>query len=142
MSDKFFVDTNVLMYAHGGTAGGKQARARTLLDEVWAARSGVISTQVIQELCVNLQRKVQPRPDRQALSELISIYSRWEVVVNTPESVLEALELQERHGISFWDALVVQAAESRGAAVIYSEDLSDGQAYGSVRVLNPFATVK
>ena len=67
-------------------------------------------------------------------------YLSWEVVVNTGESVLEALEIENRHGISFWDALVIQAAESSGAEVLYSEDLSEGQSYGSVRVVNPLAT--
>jgi predicted nucleic acid-binding protein len=60
------------------------------------------------------------------------------VVTNTGESVLEALELEERYRISFWDALVVQAAESSGAAVLRSEDLSDGQIYYGLRVVNPF----
>lgn len=59
--------------------------------------------------------------------------------MNTGESILEALELEDRYRISFWDALVVQAAQASGAEVLYSEDLSDGQTYGSVRVVNPFA---
>jgi len=57
--------------------------------------------------------------------------------VNTAESVLEALDLEGRYQISFWDALIVQAAESCGAEVIYSEDLADWQNYGGVRVVNP-----
>ena len=58
-------------------------------------------------------------------------------MVNTAESVLEALEIEGRYTISFWDALIVQAAGSCGAEVIYSEDLGDGQRYGEVRVINP-----
>jgi predicted nucleic acid-binding protein len=61
------------------------------------------------------------------------------VYVNTGESILVALDLEERYQISFWDALVIQAAEASGAAVLYSEDLSDGQTYGAVRVVNPLA---
>ncbi len=64
-------------------------------------------------------------------------YLSWEIVVNTGESILEALEIENQYGISFWDALVIQAAECSGAAVLYSEDLSDGQTYGSVRIVNP-----
>lgn len=60
--------------------------------------------------------------------------------MSTPESVLPALEIEAQYKISFWDGLVIQAAESSGAAVLYSEDLAPGQAYGAVRVVNPFAT--
>jgi predicted nucleic acid-binding protein len=68
---------------------------------------------------------------------LIQDFLSWEVVVNTPESVLQALEIEARYKISFWDALVLQAAESSGAAVVYSEDLAAEQGYGAVRVVNP-----
>ena len=58
-------------------------------------------------------------------------------MINTAESVLQALDIEVRYKISFWDALFVQAAGSSGATILYSEDLSDGQTYGSVRVINP-----
>jgi predicted nucleic acid-binding protein len=67
----------------------------------------------------------------------VSDYLSWHVVVNGGDAILEALELEERHRMSFWDALIIQAAQSCGADVLYSEDLSDGQMYGSVRVVNP-----
>jgi len=96
-----------------------------------------VSTQVLQELCVNLRRKAGRPLDLKATREIVKDYLAWEVVVNTGESVLEALDLQDRQGISFWDALVIQAAQSCGATVLYSEDLSAGQTYGTVRVVNP-----
>ena len=68
---------------------------------------------------------------------LIQDYLSWEIVVNTPESVLQALEIEVRYKTSFWDALVLQAAESSGAAVLYSEDLAAGQKYGPIQVINP-----
>ena len=64
-------------------------------------------------------------------------YLTWHLVVNGGESILDALDLEARYQISFWDALVVHAAHASGAEVLYSEDLSDGQTYGSVRVINP-----
>ena len=60
------------------------------------------------------------------------------MVVNSGESILDAIVLEQRYGISFWDALVVHSARTCGAELLYSEDLSDGQAYDSVRVVNPF----
>jgi predicted nucleic acid-binding protein len=137
MSDKCFVDTNILVYAHDFGAGAKHERARTLIEKLWGSGGGVLSTQVLQELCINLRRKATRPLSVEGTRHLIEDYSAWEVVVNTAESVLEALTIETRYQISFWDALIVQAAGSAGAAVLYSEDLAEGQTYGSVRVVNP-----
>ncbi|RPH54906.1 MAG: PIN domain-containing protein [Acidobacteria bacterium] len=138
MSDKFFVDTNILMYAHDTSAGAKHERAKAILEELWRDRTGVVSTQVLQELAVNLRRKASRPLDAKATREIIVDYLTWQVVINGGESILEALDLEARYQVSFWDALVLHAAQTSGAEVLYSEDLSDGQTYGSVRVTNPF----
>jgi predicted nucleic acid-binding protein len=137
MSDKYFVDTNILMYAHDATSGPKHDRARALVEELWHTRSGVVSTQVLQELAVNLRRKTGQTLSAKATRDIVTDYLSWHVVINGGDSILEALEIEERYQISFWDALVIQAARVSGAEVLYSEDLSDGQMYGSVRVVNP-----
>ena len=138
MSDRYFVDTNVLMYAHDSAAGEKHQRAKVLVEELWETRAGVVSTQVLQELAVNLRRKAKKPLDAKATRDVVSDYLTWQVVVNGGDSILEALDLEAKYQISFWDALIVQAAQVSGAEVLYSEDLSDGQAYGTVRVINPF----
>jgi len=137
MSDKFFVDTNILMYAHDSSAGEKHERAKALVEVLWRDRTGVVSTQVLQELTVNLRRKAGRPLDTRATREIVADYLTWQVVVNGGESILDALDLSERYQISFWDALVLHAAHTSGAEVLYSEDLSHGQTYGSVRVVNP-----
>jgi predicted nucleic acid-binding protein len=137
MSDKYFVDTNVLMYAHDKASGAKHERAKALVEELWRERTGVVSTQVLQELAVNLRRKAGRPLDAKATREIVADYLTWQVVVNGGESILDALDLEARFQISFWDALVVQAAQLSGAEILYSEDLSDGQTYGTVRVINP-----
>jgi len=137
MSDKYFVDTNILMYAHDASAGAKHQRAKALVEELWRTRTGVVSTQVLQELSVNLRKKAGRPLDAKTTREIITDYLTWQVVVNGGESILEALDLEARFHIAFWDALVVQAAHASGAEVLYSEDLSDAQAYGAVRVINP-----
>ena len=137
MSDRYFVDTNILMYAHDASTGAKHERAKALVEELWRDRTGVVSTQVLQELAVNLRRKVRRPLDAKAVRDIIADYLTWQVIVNGGDSILEAIDLESRHQISFWDALVVQAAQVSGAEILYSEDLSDGQTYGSVRVINP-----
>ena len=140
MSDRYFVDTNILMYAHDRAAGEKHRRAKALVEELWDTRAGVVSTQVLQELAVNLRRKTKKPLDAKATRDVVSDYLAWHVVVNGGDSILEALDLETRYQVSFWDALVIQAAHSAGAEILYSEDLADGQRYGTVRVKNPLTT--
>ena len=141
MSDKYFVDTNVLVYAHDRLTGAKHHQARELVDELWRSGLGVLSTQVLQELCFSLRRKALHPLSIDETRTLIEDYSSWEVVVNKPDSILRALEIESRYKIGFWDALIVQSAEAAGASVLYTEDLSAGQTYGQVRVVNPFKNV-
>lgn len=137
MPDKYFVDTNILLYAHDRSAGLKHERARQLVERLWTSGQGVLSTQVLQELCINLRRKITKPLPVEEVRGLIQDYLSWEIVVNTPASVLQALEIEVRYETSFWDALVLQAAESSGAGVLYSEDFAAGQKYGPVQVINP-----
>ncbi|HKN15580.1 MAG TPA: PIN domain-containing protein [Candidatus Sulfotelmatobacter sp.] len=137
MADKYFVDTNILIYAHDRSSGIKHQRARRTIERLWESGQGVLSTQVLQELCVNLRREVARPVSLEELRKLVRDYMSWEIVVNTSDAVLQALEIQERHRTSFWDALILQAAEQSGAAVLYSEDLTVSQNYGPVQVVNP-----
>jgi predicted nucleic acid-binding protein len=137
MSDKCFVDTNILVYAHDRSTGVKHLRAQTLLQQLWDSGLGVLSTQVLQELCINLRRKAGNPLPVEEVRLLIRDYSTWEVVTNTPESVLQALDIEMRYKTSFWDALILQAAERSGASILYSEDLATGQRYGSIQIVNP-----
>src|SRR3954453_18309410 len=112
MADKYFVDTNILIYAHDTYAGAKHDRARKLVAKLWSTGEGVLSTQVLQELCVNLRRKVARPIPVDDLRQLLQDYMSWEIVVNSPQSVIQALDIEARYKISYWDALVLQAAES------------------------------
>jgi predicted nucleic acid-binding protein len=127
MSDKYFVDTNILMYAHDASAGAKHERAKALVEELWRDRTGVVSTQVLQELAVNLRRKTGRPLDGKVTRDIVADYLTWQVVVNSGESILEALDFEARYHISFWDALILQAAHASAAEVLYSEDLSEGR---------------
>jgi predicted nucleic acid-binding protein len=140
MNDKCFVDTNILVYAHDRSAGLKHQRAQTLLEQLWDSGQGVLSTQVLQELCINLRRRIHRPLPVEEVRLLIRDYATWEVVTNTPESILQALDIEQRYKTSFWDALILQAAESSGASILYSEDLATGQRYRKVRVINPLIT--
>jgi len=137
MSGRVFVDTNILAYAYDVDSGSKHQRARTLVDQLFHSGLGVISTQVLQELVFFVRRKSRRPLSLPETARLVDDLLSWHLVVNDGESVLRALGLEDRYKVSFWDALILQAAERGDAGVIYSEDLSHGQRYGSVRVMNP-----
>ncbi len=133
-----FVDTNLFVYAHDESAGRKREIARDLIGGLWESRSGCVSVQVMQELFVNLTRKVpKPLSVREA-AVLIEDLSAWTVHLPGVRDVLYAIELHERMEISFWDATILTSASSLGCRVLYSEDLSAGQTYDGVLVVNPF----
>lgn len=138
MTAKQFVDTNILVYAHDTSSRKKHACARDLIGALWESGLGVISTQVVQEFYVNIVRKTaRPLKPKQA-QRIISDYLRWDVIVNTGDSISQAFDIESRYRISFWDALIVQAANSAGADILYSEDLNHGQNYDGVQVMDPF----
>lgn len=138
MTERVFVDSNVLVYAHDSGAGERHAMARDLVLQLWRDRAGVISTQVLQETYVNLRYKAARPIAADEAGELVSEYLAWDVIVNDGASVVEAIRLEARYQISFWDALIVAAANAGGVATLLSEDLSHGQLYGAVTVRNPF----
>ena len=138
MPRRCFVDTNILVYAHDRGAGARHEAAKALVEQLWHDRTGVISTQVLQEFYVNVRRRAANPLALDEVRPLLEDYLRWKVVVNDSQSVLRALSLEERYRMSFWDALVVDAAVRAGCEVLYSEDLSSGQVYGQTRVVNPF----
>jgi len=134
-----FVDTNVLAYAHDASDPVKQRIAAQLLASLWDHRNGVLSTQVLQEFYVVVTRKFQPPISAAVARGLVASYGRWRLVVVDLPIILQATLLAERRRLSFWDALILAAAEAAGARRLVSEDLQAGLRFGGVRVENPFA---
>jgi predicted nucleic acid-binding protein len=133
-----FVDTNVLVYAHDASDAARQPVAQGVLEALWASGDGVLSTQVLQEFYVVATRKLDPPMTPAEAREVVSLYSTWPVVLLEPSLILTASRLQEHHQLSFWDALIVEAARAIGAGRLITEDLTDGQEIEGVRIENPF----
>lgn len=136
--DRTFVDTNVLVYAHDASDPGRQVVARTALEDLWATRTGVVSTQVLQEFYAVATSPAKLAFPPALAREVVDLYSTWTVVVVDTVIILAASRLREAESISFWDALIVEAARVGGAGRILSEDLVHGQAFDGVTVANPF----
>lgn len=139
MSDKAFVDTNVLVYAHDVDAGERHVVAARLVADLWETRGAVISTQVLQEFYVNVTRKIATPIPRATARQIVRNYAVWQTEVIAATDIQMASELEEQYRLSFWDALIVAAALKGGAGSILTEDLSDGHAISGVRIENPFA---
>ena len=131
-----FFDTNVLVYCTETAASAKRARARSLVATATAAGEAVISTQVLIELFNVLTRKQKmPAATAQAL---VLAYAAWPVVASDLALVEAAVEKSIEFRLSIWDAMVIEAATRVQAEILFSEDLSHGQRFGVVEVVNPF----
>src|SRR6266516_2128225 len=132
-----FADTNVLLYAISRDPAEQDKAKRA--NDILAERDLALSVQVLQEFYVQATRT--SRPDaighRQAVL-LIESFRRFQVAAITSEIVMAALEARQRYQLSYWDAAIIEAARAMGCTHVLSEDLSDGQDYGGVRVTNPF----
>ncbi len=140
MSDDLqFVDTNILIYAHDKSAGTKHERARALLESLWENDNGCLSIQVLQEFYINVTRKIARPLDSESAKSIVADLGQWTTHAPNVDDVLEAITVQQRYGLSFWDAMILASAARLGCGVLWSEDLNDGQEYDGVKVVNPFA---
>jgi len=131
------LDTNVLVYAFS-SAGRDAAKARVAREWINREDWGV-TVQVLQEFYVNAIRVPHQLGHDEAVALIEEIASSRPVIGSDLALMRLALQIKRRYGIAYWDAAVIAGARRMGAAVLVSEDLSHGQDYGGVRVLNPFA---
>jgi predicted nucleic acid-binding protein len=137
--DRIFVDTNVLVYSYDADAGIKHETARSILRGLWESRTGVISTQVLQEFYVTVTRKLPKPLARHTARNVVDTFRAWPVHRPHVGDVIVASELEERHKLTFWDALVITSAQKSDARTLLSEDLQPGQRFGPLVIVNPFS---
>ena len=140
MTEPVFVDTNVLVYRHDNRDPEKRFRADEWLTLLIRRRAGRISFQVLQELYATLTRKLEPRLEPPEAQEIARELSQWGPVVIDLALIERAWRLQERYSLSWWDALIVAAAQGSRCRALLTEDLQPGQLFGTVRVIDPFAS--
>ena len=134
-----FIDTNVLVYAHANDEPLKQARALALLGQLHGLGRAVLSTQVLQEFCNVALKKLGMKP-LQVQTQLLFL-RQLEVAVVSPDMLEQALDLHQQHQLSFYDALIVSAAQASRCTTLYSEDFQAGQVLRGVKVVNPFTAL-
>ncbi len=139
MNDRTFIDTNVLIYAHDVDAKAKHEAAKRILRELWSERTGVLSTQVLQEFYVNVTRKIPNPLSKDLARTVVNNYAIW-CVDTTPAEISMAFQIEDASRIGFWDALIVASALKSGAVRILSEDLNAGQMISGIFIENPFTS--
>lgn len=129
-----FVDTNILVYAFDPSAGRKRTAAVQLLERLWETGTGCLSVQVLQEFFVTVTRKVARPLSVDQAADRVREFATWKVFSPTADDVLAAIVLHREAKLSFWDAMVVQAAGELGCDVLWTEDLNDGQVLRGVHI--------
>lgn len=135
-ADRFFVDTNVLLYQVDASETVKRARAHSWMDALWEAGAGALSWQVLHEFYVNATKKLSSSTSY--ARRVVELFTQWQPVDTTYALIQRAWYWGDKAGLSYWDALIVAAAERRGCQWLLSEDFQAGQKLGSIIVVNPF----
>ena len=132
---KIFIDTNILIYSMDEFDPAKREKCRFLLKSVGKDFQGVISTQVMQEFYVTATKKLGADP--LLMKDILHSFEQFEIVMVNPAIINDAIDCGIINRISFWDSLIVVAAESAHCELLWTEDLNDGQIIRGVRIENP-----
>jgi len=130
-----FLDSNIIVYAHDVDAKDKYKIANDKILNLWKQElQPSISIQVLQECYVTFIRK---NLSLKVARDLVLNYLQWNVVDNDQSLLIDAIAIQERWKVSFWDAIILAAAKKAKADIIWSEDFNTDQDYDGIRVINP-----
>jgi predicted nucleic acid-binding protein len=138
MKDRFFLDTNILVYAYDGHDPNKQKIAQSLVIEGLELDTGILSVQVLGEFFSVVTRQIKRLMSPDEAREAIVLFSNLPIQEIDLTLVQRAIETHKIYGISYWDSLIVAAAERAQCKSILTEDLNDGQVYHGISVSNPF----
>ena len=138
MTAPTFVDTNVLVYRRDRSDENKNDKAVEWIEYLWRERLGRLSIQVLQEFYITVTQKLDPKVSKEIARQDVRDLVSWRPVLADAKLLADAWAIQDKHKTSWWDSLVVAAAQSAGCRYLLSEDLQDGHMFDDVRVVNPF----
>ena len=138
MSERIFVDTSILLFAHDRDAGEKRAIAEQVLRTLWTGRTGLLSTQVLQEFYAEFTRRLESSGARRRARELVEAYSVWPVIQLDAADIVAVCDYADRHQVNVWDASILAAARKGRADVLLSDKLPHGWHISGLEIRNPF----
>ena len=133
---KIFIDTNILVYTLDQKNIEKRDKARNIVKKVVESHQPVISTQVIKEFYIVASTKL--KADSIVVKNIIHNLHNLEIVNNDLDLIEQAIDISILSQLSFWDSLIIAAAEKANCEYVLSEDLNSGQNYRGIKLLNPF----
>lgn len=136
MKDRFFVDTNIFVYAKDAGAGDKQKISQSIIEKLWLDSSGRLSYQVLTEYFVVLFKKLNV--DQKLILDELEDLESWKPCPINQQVFSRAKRIFKQYNLSWWDSLIIGAAEECQCTTIYTEDLSHDTVYSTVRTCNPF----
>ncbi|MFT5496013.1 MAG: putative nucleic acid-binding protein [Kiritimatiellia bacterium] len=140
MSDKIFIDTNVLVYARDSSEPAKQVQAASWMEFLWRTQRGCLSTQVLNEFYYTVTQKLKPGMPADAAWEEVSDLMTWQPLSIDAALLHETHTIQLRYGYAWWDSMIIAAAQRSKARILLSEDMQDGHELRGLRIVNPFET--
>ena len=140
MSDKIFIDKNLLVYAIDSFDQDRKKHSRSILKQISNQYTGVISTQVMQEFYVAATKKLNADPV--IIKGILTQLTNFEIISVSPELVFSAIDCSILNRLSFWDALIISSAASAKCKEVWTEDLNHDQIILGVRIKNPFLIEK
>ena len=138
MTPLVFVDSNVLIYARDDGMPSKQARAVEWLAHLWREGLGRTSTQVLSEFYVNVTGKIANRVTPDEAWQEVNTFFAWRPQPIDPALLARAREIERRWRLSWWDSLIVAAAQLQGCSILLTEDLQNGAVFDGLTVRSPF----
>ena len=138
MPAKIFVDTNVLVYTRDASEPRKQKQALDWMTYLWSTKTGRLSFQVLNEFYVTVTEKLDPGLDTRSARNDVLSFLTWEPIPVDVRVIEGAWRLQDNYHLSWWDALIVSAAQASGCHYLLTEDLREKQKMENVTIINPF----
>ena len=139
MKDRFFLDTNIFAYTFDSSASTKQKRALDLIIHGIKTRKAVVSYQVVQEFFnLALRKFSHPMNVAEAEQYLQTVFQPLLAIHSSYTLFSQALRLEDKHRLSWYDALIVAAAVESQCTILFSEDMHDGHRFGELQIKNPF----
>ncbi len=138
MKDKYFIDSNIIVYAHDHSEKKKYNISKKLILNGIMNENIVISTQVLSEFFVTVTKKIKKKLPVKTARKEIDLLKSLQIIEIDIDLILLAIDILLKYKLSYWDSLIISAAKRSGATVIYTEDMNAGQKIESIKIINPF----
>ncbi len=138
MKDKYFIDSNIIVYAHDHSEKKKYNISKKLILNGIMDENIVISTQVLSEFFVTVTKKIKKKLPVKTARKEINLLKSLQIIEIDIDLILLAIDISQKYKLSYWDSLIISAAKRSGATVIYTEDMNPGQIIESIKIINPF----